>query len=225
MSASQGGHSCVAFVVFSSGCSFSWLRWPRRDSATSTSPIGGIVTARRSPGALVDVGGYRLHMVCAGVGSPTVILDSGLGGSSFEWQGVAASVATFTRVCAYDRAGQGFRRSRSLATHQRADLERGERPASRHEGGSGDCRGSVGWRLAHARPCVDAPGPGRRSGSGRRLARESAVDRTAIRPARSDRRASRGDEAARHRDRSRLPGDGLSSASLRGVVRGADGDA
>ena len=60
------------------------------------------------PGALVDVGGYRLHMVCAGAGSPAVILDSGLGGSSFEWQGVAASVATFTRVCAYDRAGQGF---------------------------------------------------------------------------------------------------------------------
>jgi pimeloyl-ACP methyl ester carboxylesterase len=61
-----------------------------------------------APGALVDVGGYRLHMVCAGSGSPAVILDSGLGGSSFGWQGIAASVAAFTRVCAYDRAGQGF---------------------------------------------------------------------------------------------------------------------
>ncbi len=177
------------------------------------------------PGALVDVGGYRLHMVCAGSGSPAVILDSGLGGSIVRVAGgrrLRCDVHSSLRL----RSGRpGLQRSRSLATHQRADLERGERPASRHQGGSGDCRGSVGWRLAHARPCVDAPGRGRRSGSGRRLARESAVDRTAIRPARSDRRASRGDEAARHRDRSRLPGDGLSSASLRGVVRGTDGDA
>jgi len=61
-----------------------------------------------APGALVDVGGYRLHMTCAGSGSPAVIIDAGLGGSSFEWQGIAVSVARFTRVCAYDRAGQGF---------------------------------------------------------------------------------------------------------------------
>jgi pimeloyl-ACP methyl ester carboxylesterase len=69
----------------------------RRDRARAT-----------PPGALVDVGGYRLHMLCAGSGSPAVILDAGLGGSSFEWQKVVASAATFTRVCAYDRAGQGF---------------------------------------------------------------------------------------------------------------------
>ena len=61
-----------------------------------------------APGALVDVGGYRLHMTCAGAGSPAVILDAGLGATSFEWQEIAASVARFTRVCAYDRAGQGF---------------------------------------------------------------------------------------------------------------------
>ncbi len=61
-----------------------------------------------APGVLVDVGGYRLHLTCAGSGSPAVILDSGLGGSSVEWQSVAASVASFTRVCAYDRAGLGF---------------------------------------------------------------------------------------------------------------------
>jgi hypothetical protein len=31
---------------------------------------------------LVDIGGYRLHIKCAGVGSPTVVLEAGLGGSS-----------------------------------------------------------------------------------------------------------------------------------------------
>ena len=31
------------------------------------------------PGKLVDVGGYKMHIDCTGQGSPTVILDSGLG--------------------------------------------------------------------------------------------------------------------------------------------------
>ena len=32
-----------------------------------------------APGKLVDVGGYKLHINCTGTGSPTVILDAGLG--------------------------------------------------------------------------------------------------------------------------------------------------
>ena len=31
------------------------------------------------PGEMVDVGGYSLHINCVGQGSPTVVLDSGLG--------------------------------------------------------------------------------------------------------------------------------------------------
>jgi hypothetical protein len=34
------------------------------------------------PGQLVDVGGYRLHIDCRGESGPTVILMTGLGGSS-----------------------------------------------------------------------------------------------------------------------------------------------
>src|ERR1700730_430398 len=30
-----------------------------------------------APGTLVDIGGRRLHLYCTGVGSPTVILESG----------------------------------------------------------------------------------------------------------------------------------------------------
>jgi pimeloyl-ACP methyl ester carboxylesterase len=60
------------------------------------------------PGALVDVGGYRMHIVCEGQGSPTVILDSGLGDNWLSWSKVQPAVAQFTRVCAYDRAGMGF---------------------------------------------------------------------------------------------------------------------
>ena len=60
------------------------------------------------PGKLVDIGGYRLHINCTGEGGPAVILDSGLGGNSLEWTLVQPKLAKFTRVCSYDRAGQGW---------------------------------------------------------------------------------------------------------------------
>jgi pimeloyl-ACP methyl ester carboxylesterase len=60
------------------------------------------------PGRLVDVGGHRLHIWCAGEGTPSVILESGLGGSSADWGFVQPEVSRFTRVCSYDRAGMGY---------------------------------------------------------------------------------------------------------------------
>ena len=58
-----------------------------------------------APGTLVDVGGHRLHAVCIGGGSPPVVLESGIAASSVTWTTVQPEIATFTRVCAYDRAG------------------------------------------------------------------------------------------------------------------------
>jgi pimeloyl-ACP methyl ester carboxylesterase len=60
------------------------------------------------PGALYDVGGHRLHLTCTGTGSPTVVLENGLSEISPLWDGVIAQVSRTTRVCAYDRAGQGW---------------------------------------------------------------------------------------------------------------------
>src|SRR5918994_2477775 len=60
------------------------------------------------PGEMVDVGGYSLHINCVGQGSPTVVLDAGLGGMSAEWVWVQREVSDTTRVCAYDRAGMGW---------------------------------------------------------------------------------------------------------------------
>ncbi|HKP53758.1 MAG TPA: alpha/beta fold hydrolase [Chloroflexia bacterium] len=54
---------------------------------------------------LVDVGGYKLYYSCSGQGSPTVIMDAGLGETSSTWSRVQPEVAKFTRVCIYDRAG------------------------------------------------------------------------------------------------------------------------
>jgi pimeloyl-ACP methyl ester carboxylesterase len=60
------------------------------------------------PGQLYDVGGYRLHLDCTGSGGPTVVLLSGLGEFSPSWAHITPAVAESTRVCAYDRAGQGW---------------------------------------------------------------------------------------------------------------------
>jgi pimeloyl-ACP methyl ester carboxylesterase len=60
------------------------------------------------PGQMVDVGGYRLHIYCTGTGSPTVVIDAGLGDWSTSWGFVQPEVAKVTRVCTYDRAGMGW---------------------------------------------------------------------------------------------------------------------
>jgi pimeloyl-ACP methyl ester carboxylesterase len=60
------------------------------------------------PHTLVNVGGRRLNLFCLGSGSPTVILDGGLGDDVTGWRKVHAAIARTTRVCAYDRAGYGF---------------------------------------------------------------------------------------------------------------------
>ena len=61
-----------------------------------------------APGKLYDVGGHWLHLDCHGHGSPTVVLSNGLGGVSVGWARITGPVAATTRVCAYDRAGQGW---------------------------------------------------------------------------------------------------------------------
>lgn len=61
-----------------------------------------------APGALYDVGGHRLHIECAGTGSPTVVLQNGLGGMSVLWSRIAEEVSRASRVCSYDRAGQAW---------------------------------------------------------------------------------------------------------------------
>lgn len=60
------------------------------------------------PGELVDVDGHLMHLYCQGRGTPTVVLDAGLGGASLEWSRVVRRVARFTQVCVYDRAGYGW---------------------------------------------------------------------------------------------------------------------
>lgn len=61
------------------------------------------------PGRLIDIGGRRLHLLCAGkISDHTVIIEAGSGNDVTLWQGILGRVSRFTRVCAYDRAGLGW---------------------------------------------------------------------------------------------------------------------
>lgn len=82
--------------------------------------------APKAPGTFVWVGEHRLHVHCMGEGSPTVIFDSGLGGTSLDWSLIQPKVAEHTRACTYDRAGYGWSDRGPAPRHSRrivAELE------------------------------------------------------------------------------------------------------
>jgi pimeloyl-ACP methyl ester carboxylesterase len=69
---------------------------------------GRIESTYPAPGRTYAVGGHRLHLDCHGTGGPTVVLFNGLGEFSASWARITEPVSATTRVCAYDRAGQGW---------------------------------------------------------------------------------------------------------------------
>ena len=85
--------AALALVLACAGCGSSQ---PRPEK------VGG------APGSLLEVHGHKLYFECAGRGSPTVVLEAGLGGDHSAWEFVAPELAKTTRVCAYDRAGNGL---------------------------------------------------------------------------------------------------------------------
>jgi pimeloyl-ACP methyl ester carboxylesterase len=99
-----------------------WLLYPVC-VALFLSAVGGAYETYREttdgfamPGRLIDVGGHKLHINCTGTGSPTVVLEPGLGEPSMAMAWIASDVAATTRVCVYDRAGRGW--SESAGTPQ-----------------------------------------------------------------------------------------------------------
>ena len=76
-------------------------------ACSAPAPTSQQPTPTPIPSGMVDVGGYKLFYQCSGQGSPTVILEAGLGSGSSYWARVIAGIAETTRVCAYDRANVG----------------------------------------------------------------------------------------------------------------------
>jgi pimeloyl-ACP methyl ester carboxylesterase len=60
------------------------------------------------PGKLYRVDGFSMHLYCTGAGTPTLILEAGLGDDSRIWGKVQPELSKLTRVCSYDRAGLGW---------------------------------------------------------------------------------------------------------------------
>jgi pimeloyl-ACP methyl ester carboxylesterase len=59
---------------------------------------------------MVDVGGYKLRIICTGQGTPTVIIDGYFADPALEsgvWISVRYGIEKSTRICIYDRAGLG----------------------------------------------------------------------------------------------------------------------
>ena len=106
----------VASALVAAGCSGGSSS---SDTSASSEPseAGQAAAVEESEGdfaGLVDIGGDRqMYVECRGKGGPTVVLVSGLGDAAEVWSvasdpenerpTVFAEVATFTRVCAYDR--------------------------------------------------------------------------------------------------------------------------
>ena len=75
-----------------------WMVYPLLAGLALSAIGGGYETVRESidaaaypmPGQLIDVGGHRLHLNCTGSGSPTVILEPGLGEVSSAMAWIAA---------------------------------------------------------------------------------------------------------------------------------------
>jgi hypothetical protein len=104
-----GGPSVLERVVAGVPVEVASLRWTAEASVTaSLAPPLALVP---SDGKVhrVNIGGRRIAIWCQGVGSPTVILEHGIGYGvdSDSWEDVQEGVAKETRVCRYDRAYVG----------------------------------------------------------------------------------------------------------------------
>lgn len=90
--------SLLALSILLAASAINLHIWAAQDNESTPAPAG----------ILVDAGGHKLHLYCTGEGSPVVILENGLGGTTKDWRKVQPAVSKFTRVCSYDRAGMGW---------------------------------------------------------------------------------------------------------------------
>lgn len=59
-------------------------------------------------GDQVDIGGRTMFVKCVGTGSPTVLLEAGLGDAGQSWADIQRDIGEQTRVCFTTRAGLGL---------------------------------------------------------------------------------------------------------------------
>lgn len=98
----------LALVLLLVGSGAAYEAWSRHQAGSKYPPRG----------ALVDIGGRKIHLDCRGQGSPTVVFEAGLDtAGSLSWSKVHDAVAGLTRACAYDRAGIMWSDPKKTAQH------------------------------------------------------------------------------------------------------------
>jgi pimeloyl-ACP methyl ester carboxylesterase len=93
----------LLLLLFAAAVSAGYNAWAHRHALA----VAGV------PGKLYTVDGHRMHLFCTGQGSPTIVLDAGLGDDSMIWGKVQPVLSGETQVCSYDRAGFGWSEPRS----------------------------------------------------------------------------------------------------------------
>ncbi|GIO84159.1 hypothetical protein J25TS5_10910 [Paenibacillus faecis] len=88
----------VALIGLAIGSGFAYEAIASKQAAKNFPP----------PGKLVDAGGYKLHIVKAGTGSPTILLEAGSGETSLSWRQIPDELAKDATVVTYDRAGYAW---------------------------------------------------------------------------------------------------------------------
>jgi pimeloyl-ACP methyl ester carboxylesterase len=92
----MAGFVLLLAIVFATAAAYD--RWAFRHYRSSY----------KLPGQLFTVDGFKMHLFCTGSGTPTVILESGVGDDALKWARVQPELSKVTRVCSYDRAGLGW---------------------------------------------------------------------------------------------------------------------
>ncbi len=84
----------------------------------------------KSPGEVIFLNDKRMYYTVKGNGTPTIVMEAGLGASSAEWWALQDQLSSSVRVLTYDRAGcgwsestQGPRTSRQVAVELKTLLE------------------------------------------------------------------------------------------------------
>ena len=84
----------------------------------------------KSPGETILLDGKRIYYTIKGQGSPSVVIEAGLGSASAEWWQIQDTLSQSARVLTYDRGGYGWselrhgpRSSRQLAVELKGLLD------------------------------------------------------------------------------------------------------
>ena len=77
-------------------------------SATIGMTLGQQPDIGSPPGRLVEMDGRRIHFICNGSGSPTVLIEAGASSFAIDFSLVQPEISKTNRVCSYDRAGMGW---------------------------------------------------------------------------------------------------------------------